>query len=201
MLKKMYEVKKISSCVNLIGEIEKEKIIEIISSYFFNASIVFWLDYEVLFGTFESGKLRFYKELSRDFGKYLLKARIFDENKELYLWRNNNLVLKGRLRKDYVGEHKVDEHKVEYIDVIDAQQVMFGKNFYDLKNGFVEVSEPRGIKYIVPKEFLLGEKLTQSDMRLILYTRNYIGYNEIGQAGFIDYRFVKIEARGGEQNG
>lgn len=73
--------------------------------------------------------------------------------------------------------------------------------FYDLKNGFVEVSEPRGIKYIVPKEFLLGEKLTQSDMRLILYTRNYIGYNEIGQAGFIDYRFVKIEARGGEQNG
>lgn len=153
MLKKMYEVKKISSCVNLIGEIEKEKIIEIISSYFFNASIVFWLDYEVLFGTFESGKLRFYKELSRDFGKYLLKARIFDENKELYLWRNNNLVLKGRLRKDYVGEHKVDEHKVEYIDVIDAQQVMFGKNFYDLKMALSKFLSQEGSNILFPKNF------------------------------------------------
>lgn len=80
------------------------------------------------------------------------------------------------------------------VEYIDADQVMYGSKF-EIKDEFIEVYEKRGIRYIVPKEFIgnnLIDDINNNKKRLVLHTRNYIGYNEIGQAGFVDSRFLKI---------
>lgn len=154
-----------------------------------NGYIVCWLDYKVLFGIIQSDEIKFYDNELPDFNKYLQKLRIFNEKEELYIWRSENK-FKFRFRKDEVCE---EGKQTEYID---AQQIMYGNSFED-KGDFIEVSEKKGIRYIVPREFIGNiniEELSNSEgkNRLVLYTRNYIGYNEVGQAGFVDSRFLKI---------
>ncbi|QSZ28050.1 TIGR03984 family CRISPR-associated protein [Aceticella autotrophica] len=158
-----------------------QKIKEIDKGY-----IVCWLDYAVLFGIVQNGEIKFYNNESPDFNRYLQKLRIFKENEELYIWRSGNK-FKFRYREDEVNGGEGDE--VEYID---AKQIMYGSNFED-KDDFIEVSEKRGIRYIVPKEFIGNKSIEElNNKTLVLHTRNYISYNKIGQAGFVDSRFLKI---------
>ena len=150
--------------------------------------IVCWLDYAVLFGIIQSGEIKFYNNELPDFNKYLQKLRVFNGKKELYIWRLGNK-FKFRYREDGVSDE--DGEIVEYIN---ADQVMYGSKF-EVKDEFIEVYEKRGIRYIIPKEFIgnnLIDDINNNKKRLILHTRNYIGYNEIGQAGFVDSRFLKI---------
>jgi len=166
----------------IIKEIEKIK----------NGYIVCWLDYAVLFGTVQNDEIKFYNSKLPDFNKYLQKLRIFNEKEEIYIWRSGDK-FKFRYREDGVSEK--DGKEIEYID---AKQVMRGSKFEDEGN-FIEVSEKRGTRYIVPKEFIgnnLIDDINNNKKRLILHTRNYIGYNEIGQAGFIDSRFLNISIYG-----
>ena len=153
-----------------------------------NGYIVCWLDYAVLFGTVQNDEIKFYNSKLPDFNKYLQKLRIFNEKEEIYIWRSGDK-FKFRYREDGVSEK--DGKEIEYID---AKQVMRGSKFEDKVN-FIEVSEKRGTRYIIPKEFIgnnLINDINNNKKRLILHTRNYIGYSEIGQAGFIDSRFLKI---------
>ncbi|MDK2839944.1 MAG: hypothetical protein PWQ83_1516 [Thermosipho sp. (in: thermotogales)] len=153
-----------------------------------NGYVVCWLDYAVLFGIIRNGEIKFYNNESPDFNRYLQKLRIFNENEELYIWRSGNK-FKFRYRED------LDSNKNgEMVEYIDADQVMYGSKF-EIKDEFIEVYEKRGIRYIVPKEFIgnnLIDDINNNKKRLVLHTRNYIGYNEIGQAGFVDSRFLKI---------
>jgi len=153
-----------------------------------NGYIVCWLDYAVLFGTVQNDEIKFYNSKLPDFNKYLQKLRIFNEKEEIYIWRSGDK-FKFRYREDGVSEK--DGKEIEYID---AKQVMRGSKFEDKVN-FIEVSEKRGTRYIIPKEFIgnnLINDINNNKKRLILHTRNYIGYSEIGQAGFVDSRFLKI---------
>jgi len=157
-----------------------------------NGYIVCWLDYTVLFGTVQSGKIKLYNNELPDFNKYLQKLRVFNEKEELYIWRSGDL-FKFRYREDGVSEE--EGKKIEYID---AEQIMHGSRFEN-KGDFIEVSEERGIRYIVPEKFIennLIDDINNNKKRLVLHTRNYIGYNEIGQAGFIDSRFLNISIYG-----
>ncbi|EMT38891.1 hypothetical protein JCM16816_15110 [Thermoanaerobacter brockii subsp. lactiethylicus] len=190
MLDDIYEIGTIRSKVeakDMDNELNNDafiqKIKEVDKGY-----IVCWLDYAVLFGIIQSGEIKFYNNELPDFNKYLQKLRVFNEKKELYIWRSGNK-FKFRYREDGVSDE--DGEIVEYID---ADQVMYGSKF-EVKDEFIEVSEKRGIRYIVPKEFIGNssiEDLNKNEKRLVLHTRNYIGYNEIGQAGFVDSRFLKI---------
>ena len=190
MLDDIYEIGTIRSKVeakDMDNELNNDafiqKIKEVDKGY-----IVCWLDYAVLFGIIQSGEIKFYNNELPDFNKYLQKLRVFNEKKELYIWRSGNK-FKFRYREDGVSDE--DGEIVEYID---ADQVMYGSKF-EVKDEFIEVSEKRGIRYIVPKEFIGNssiEDLNKNEKRLVLHTRNYIGYNEIGQAGFADSRFLKI---------
>ncbi len=188
MLDDIYKIRTIRSKVEL-KDMENElnndsfvqKINEVDKGY-----IVCWLDYAVLFGIIQSGEIKFYDNELPDFTKYLQKLRVFNEKKELYIWRSRNK-LKFKYREDevYNKEGEIVEH-------IDAEQVMYGSTF-EAKNKFIEISEKRGIRYIVPKEFIGDKSIKElNNKRFVLHTRNYIGYNEIGQAGFIDSRFLKI---------
>ncbi len=190
---KMYEIQKMSSCVIKIPETDFKEILKKAGENFSEAFVILWLHYEVLFGTYRNGGLNFYKKLPNDFEKYLIKARIFDEEKELYVWREKDSKFSGRLRKDGTGK---DE-----IEFVESKQVMYGKKFERIGNGFTKVSETKGIEYIVPDIcFNTHNNLNESGITLVLYSRNYIGYNQIGQAGFVDCRFVKIKAIGGQEN-
>ena len=190
MLDDIYEIKTIYSKVerkDMDNELNNDAFIQKIKDVG-KGYIVCWLDYAILFGIVQNGEIKFYNNESPDFNRYLQKLRIFNENEELYLWRSGNK-LKYRYRKDGVSEGEGNE--VEYID---ADQVMYGSKF-EVKDDFIEVSEKRGIRYIVPKGFIgdnLIDDINNNKKRLVLHTRNYIGYNKIGQAGFVDSRFFKI---------
>jgi len=190
-MKDVYQISSVYSEVVLHNKIAALDINMLGSKFAFNDGfIVSWLDYAVLFGKIEDGRLKFHEGDVPDFSKYLLRMRLFDENRELHVWRTRN-GFSCRYRRDCANAGGDGEP----VDFIDASQVMFGTSFKD-KSDFIEISESRGIKYNVPKEFLGCveiKMLNERKARLALHTRNYIGYNEIGQAGFVDSRFLKID--------
>ena len=79
-------------------------------------------------------------------------------------------------------------------EAFDADQVMYGTHSKIYDNSFAEIFEDRGMKYFIPAELLGGQELSPS-VRLVLQTRNYINYNELGQASIVDTRFVKIKVK------
>jgi CRISPR-associated protein (TIGR03984 family) len=188
MARDIYRIKSLKSLVEQ-GEANVN-----IKDFVFNkidrGFVVSWFYNEVLFGKIQNNSFVFYCGQNPDFNKYLIKLRAFNEDEELYLWKGND--------KWYYRYRKDDEGN-EAWEFIEAAQVMFGTISKDLGNGFCEIREGRGISYIVPKEFL-NDKTLSKDARLFLITRNYICKgakgNEIGQVGFVDNRFVKIEIKG-----
>lgn len=190
MLDDIYEIVEIRSKIeakDMDSKLNNDAFIQKIKE-FDEGYIVCWLDYAVLFGIIKNGEIKFYNNELPDFNKYLQKLRVFNDQSELYIWRSGDK-FKFRYREDGVSNE--DGEKVEYID---ADQVMYGSKF-NPKDEFIEVSEKRGIRYKVPRELIgnySAEDLDNNKKRLVLHTRNYIGYNEIGQAGFIDSRFLRI---------
>ncbi len=178
-MKDIYRIVPGFSKVIYSGEV-KDNLESFILGRLKNGYIGCWLYNEVLFGRIKDGKISFYNDEIPNFERYAMRIRAFNENEEIHIWKSDGRFL-CRYRKDGEGE------SCEYID---AQQVMLGTK--SAKCGdFCEITENIGAKYMVPSEFLNGFSLSPN-RRLILKTRNYIGYNEIGQAGFVDSRFVKI---------
>lgn len=154
----------------------KEEIAERIKS---DAYVVAYLDYKVLIGRFKNGEFEFYdNEQFED--RFVQRIRIFNKDIELYVWRTNDNSFKGRLR--------VDNESGEKTDVVDAYQVIFGTKAERLGD-YSKLIEERGTELIVPfKDISINDKRK----RLFLKTRNYIGYNQMYQAGYIDCRFLEI---------
>ena len=142
--------------------------------------IVSYLDYKVLIGTWENGKCHFHEDGTIN-PKYIRKLRLFNEDEELFVWRSSDS-LNGRYRKDEEGDET---------DVVDAKQVLFGTDTDkdDLKDGFTRISEKRGTKIVLPFSGLDVKNKTE-DKRVFVQTRNYIGYNDVHQATYIDCRFM-----------
>jgi len=142
------------------------------------AFIVVYLDYKVLIGIYENNNMIFANNETFE-PKYIQKIRFFDENKELLLWRSNE-ILKGRLRIDNEGED---------VDVIDAHQVLWGTQASQVNEEFTIITEDRGTTLILP---IRNVNVNTSKKRIFLSTRNYIGYMINNQATYVDCRFVKF---------
>lgn len=137
---------------------------------------VIYLDYEVLIGRFAEENFRFYNsEIFRP--KYIQKMRLFNEHQELYIWRRSDGEFAGRLRIDEKGTET---------DVVDAWQILWGTQVEHMGE-FSMIYEERGTKLIVPFKDIT---IDNGKNRVCLHTRNYIGYNEYGQAGYEDCRFI-----------
>lgn len=136
-----------------------------------NGYFVAYLDYMVLIGRFCDGAFQG-KE------KFIQKIRLFNKSKELYIWRNEENIFSGRLRVDEEGDD---------VDVIDAWQVLYGTECKE-KDGVTSLTEDRGTNLVIPFSGLNEE----SDLPIRIHTRNYIGYNDLGQAGYEDCRFVEF---------
>jgi CRISPR-associated protein (TIGR03984 family) len=141
--------------------------------------VVAYLDYKVLIGKYSNGSFSFYNNESIE-PKYVQRLRIFNKNEELLLWRSEG-VLKGRYRKDNDGDK---------IDVVDNNQVIFGTKAEEI-NSYTKLTEERGTEIIIPfKDVILD--VNKKEDRIKIKTRNYIGFNEIYQATYIDSRFIEF---------
>jgi len=144
-----------------------------------NGYIIAYLDYKVLIGEFKDKNLIFYNKETFE-PKYLQTMRVFNENKEFYLWKISENLFNGRLRIDNQGEEK---------DVVNAEQILWGTMVKSLDNNWSRIYEERGTELIIPFDNLA---IDNHKKRIKIKTRNYIDYNELGQAGYVDSRFVSF---------
>jgi CRISPR-associated protein (TIGR03984 family) len=136
---------------------------------------VCWLWHEVLFGKIENGVLAFPAGKTVDLDRDLREMRLFNKDRELYLYRTEN-GFAFRSRIDDTGK------SAEYIE---ARQALWGTTG-EVDGGWTILSEKRGIRLEVPIEANgVNEKC-----RVAALTRNYITYSEVGQASITDCRFV-----------
>jgi len=146
--------------------------------------VIAYLDYKVIIRNYNNGKITFIEDEEPFEPEFIQKLRLFDSNKELFLWRTEGK-WKARLRTDEEGED---------VSVVDANQVLFGTKGEDVGNEFTKLTEDRGTEIILPFEIKnLNDDFKKDNCnRVKINTRNYINYNELGQAGYADCRFVKF---------
>jgi len=170
----------------------------------FIGHFVAYLDYKVIIGKYESGKFTTYlgEALSPDKktleSKFIQKLRLFDESRELLLWRKEEGLFVGRLRTD--GE---TENNTEKTSVVEAKQVLYGTKSEKAKDSdtFTKIYEDRGTEIFLPFSDVYVDIKENPENRVSICTRNYIAYNEFGQAGYDDCRFVEFIYQGGSKNG
>jgi len=100
---------------------------------------------------------------------HIIRIRAFNQTKEIHIWRkglddNNVIEFDGRKREDKISGSTISMSK------IDTCMKLRGV----IANQLKEHKEFSGIKHLKIK------------------TRNYIGFNSIGQAGYVDSRFLKF---------
>lgn len=142
--------------------------------------VVAYLDNEVLIGRLSSGNFHFYKAIDDTIFPFIQRIRIFNQNEEILLWREGK-TLSGRKRVDGTGDE---------INVILAEQLLYGTVKESIAVEFCRLSEERGTEIILPdKEYSVDARKN----RVAIKTINYIGYNEYGVASYTDCRFVEFK--------
>ena len=164
-----FESKPDESPENVLMENIKEK-----------AFAVVWLDYKVLIGTWDGKDFQFYNNETFK-NKYLQRMRVFNKNREMLVYRTGN-GFKGRLRNDDDGKG---------IEVIVATQVLFGtKKDESCKDGsYTKITEERGTSLVLP---FGGLDVDDKEKRIFIKTHNYIDYNAVNQATYVDCRFISF---------
>jgi CRISPR-associated protein (TIGR03984 family) len=141
---------------------------------------IFYLDYKVLIGKYDGEDFIFHEEKEFE-PRFIQKMRLFNIDRELFIWRENRNGFRGRLRIDEPGNET---------DVVDANQVLWGTK-PEYRGEFTEITEERGTKLVLPVKDL---KVDNSENRAFILTRNYISYKTYDstyeQAGYEDCRFV-----------
>jgi CRISPR-associated protein (TIGR03984 family) len=141
---------------------------------------VAYLDYKVLIGKVNNNGFEFFNNEKIE-EKYIQKLRLFNDDKELLIWRDNN-GLKGRLRIDGEGEETF---------AVDACQLLWGTKKDKLGNGWIKLFEDRGTELILPYDE--GVIIDNKRSRLFIMTRNYISFHPgTNQATYFDCRFIKF---------
>ena len=153
------------------------------------ANVVVWQVQGIAWGRWQNGSLKLAGDAAKKCSLWL-EFRVFNEEEELHLKKSGDLWL-GRWRKDGVGE------ATEYVDSISR---FWGERVEaaDAPEGYMKLEDAaRKLKQILP----------QAEERAKYYglvTRSYIGYEATGQAGYADYRYVRIAAadvEGGRKDG
>jgi len=145
------------------------------------AFAVVLLDYKVLIGTWSGKAFQFYNNDTFE-NKYLQRMRVFNKNREMLIYRTGN-GFKGRLRIDNNKDGKGTE-------IIVATQVLFGTNKGKKCNdSYTEITEKRGTSLVLP---FAGLDVDDKKKRIFIKTHNYIDYNAVNQATYVDCRFVSF---------
>jgi CRISPR-associated protein (TIGR03984 family) len=147
----------------------------------------------VCLGTFEDGKLVMPAFLPFQ-PEYLRSLRVFDQDCECYIWKSSMDDNVFRLRVRFDAEDKNGK-----LEAIEARQLIWGTQLSDGDDQDWKVlKEKRGIELRIHSSLIPENHTINERERFWLVTRNYIGYTPVGQAGYVDCRFVKIEYGRGE---
>lgn len=153
---------------------EEYGISEILKTYLIHdANVVLWEMNRIIWGTWQDGVLKLSDDSQTD-KESLLEMRAFNEMEEIHLTRDGDTFW-GRCLRDGEGAAS------EYVDSL--------SRFWGEKNGreddFVLLEDKeRKLHMTVP--------CVEEAEWYGLITRNYIGYAENGQAGYVDCRYVKV---------
>lgn len=147
-----------------------------------SGQFVLWLDHQVLTGQYEHHQFFCPESYSLDL-TYLQRLRLFDSKQELHIWRSQNQ-LKGRLRQDTEGQPT---------EFVVAEQILVGTDYQSLGE-FTEIFEERGTLLRLP---LPNIHVDEQQARSYIQTHHYIDYNSLGQAGYVDCRFVAFGTQSG----
>lgn len=132
---------------------------------------------KLLIGRYESRTFKFYNADRID-DRFLIKVRIFNQTRELFLWKVNG-VLSGRLRIDTEGDESF---------VVDAYQQLWGTDQRRVDPHFTKIFEERGTELILPFSSL---EVDNRKNKVFIKTRNYIEYNsKTCLSTYVDCRFV-----------
>ncbi|MBD3377440.1 TIGR03984 family CRISPR-associated protein [candidate division KSB1 bacterium] len=172
---------------------------------------VFYFDYGIFFSLWDGSKFHFAdsgQDVMTDHFKYLQLAHIFNETREVKIWRDGKGKHFFRIRED-----TNDGNNTNGIDAVMANQNLWGtktcsysektisrtveisKHKFDKKIYWTTLTEDRGVELVVP----LREKFEIPDnndkIRLAIQTYHYIDYLPNGLATYADSRFVDIVKR------
>ena len=153
------------------------------------ANVVVWQVHGITWGLWQNGSLKLAGDAAKKCSLWL-ELRVFNEEEELHLKKSGDLWL-GRWRKDGAGE------VTEYVDSISR---FWGEmvEAADVPEGYMKLEDAaRKLKQILPQA-------EEHAKYYGLVTRSYIGYEATGQAGYADYRYVRIAAadvEGGMEDG
>ena len=153
------------------------------------ANVVVWQVHGIVWGCWQNGSLKLAGDVAKNCSLWL-ELRVFNEEEELHLKKSGDLWL-GRWRKDGAGE------ATEYVDSISR---FWGERVEaaDAPEGYMKLEDAaRKLKQILPQA-------EEHAKYYGLVTRSYIGYEATGQAGYADYRYVRIAAadvEGGMEDG
>lgn len=167
---------------------DNQQLIENIENNIKSGTVVAWMMQGVYWGTISEGEIHLMDDAVLDVN-LLQELRIFNDDAELYITRYGR-GFKARMVMDSdTAEDAVD---VEYVDAVSR---LWGKCIkYDADTMVLE-DKDRKLQMALPA---IGVKAEYYG----LVTRNYIGYDkDTHQAGYVDYRYVRIAAadiEGGE---
>jgi len=131
-----------------------------------NGWAILWQVNGVFSAQIKNGKIQWLNEDPKVEEKFLVRLRIFNDQREYHFWKSNQKI-KGRVRIDEV------ENDAENFEVVDSDMVIRGFLFQQIRN---------------------VEEL--DDKYIFIRTRNYVDhYPETQQATFNDSRFVKFFSR------
>lgn len=153
------------------------------------ANVVVWQVHGITWGRWQNGSLKLAGDAAKKCSLWL-ELRVFNEEEELHLKKSGDMWL-GRWRKDGAGE------ATEYVDSISR---FWGERVEaaDAPEGYMKLEDAaRKLKQILPQA-------EEHAKYYGLVTRSYIGYEATGQAGYADYRYVRIAAadvEGGRKDG
>lgn len=170
-----------SDCIKVATLASKAELETFFSTYFQNsATALFYLDYAVFFAAFDGKNLIFPDNHKKFFSpEYIQKTRLFDNEKELYIWRTEPGSFQARLRSDGKGEQNTT--------VFETDPFLLG-SVKKRENAFGIFHEDRGGNIAVPIDVLKNEA---DEYRLRV--RYYLKYNQdTCQMNFIDMRLVTI---------
>lgn len=154
------------------------------------ADVVVWQVQGIAWGRWQGGSLKLAGDAAKQCSLWL-ELRVFNEEEELHLKKSGDLWI-GRWRRDGAGE------ATEYVDSISRFWGERAEAAVDAPEGYMKLEDAaRKLKQILPQ-------VEERAKYYGLVTRSYIGYEATGQAGYADYRYVRIAAadvEGGMEDG
>lgn len=142
-----------------------------------------WLPQQVLWGRYDGKGFTFAKASSLT--ENVLEMRVFSREAEVYARNRGDNTYLVRICHDYPAGAAIAGAEGVETEYVDSLSRLWGENTGVIDGYAVLQDADRKIQMKIPVD--------ENHCKYGLVTRNYIGYTENNQAGYVDSRYVTIE--------